>query len=302
MSRLAKFVLAPIVALCALCYFYAPARLAALVTLGRSPACPMSRAIHSADELRAQIAYKDRIIHASKLLEKDPAGYHLWDTPHGRFWIPRGSDYVLPFNLAEQERKIYGVGDQDVRAGDIVLDCGANVGVYTREALKNGAKLVVSIEPAPENIECLRRNFASEIAAGRVILYEKGVWDKDETLVMRIDPNNSAADSFIIRREGAVESKQLPLTTVDKLVAELKLERVDFIKMDIEGAEQRALRGARETLAKYRPRMALAAYHIPSDPEQFPVLVRQAWPNYRMQCGPCAETNGHVRPDVLYFQ
>src|SRR5436309_2024868 len=254
MSRLIKILL-PAVALCVVCYLYAPARLAAIVALGRSPVCPMQRAIHSADELRMQIAYKDRILHASKRLESDPAGYHLWDTPHGRFWIPQGSDYVLPFNLAEQERKIYGVGDQDVRAGDIVLDCGANVGVYTRESLKNGAKLVVAIEPAPENIECLRRNFTAEVAAGRVVIYEKGVWDKDEMLVMRVDPQNSAADSFIIQRPGAVQTKQLPLTTIDKLVDELKLERVDFIKMDIEGAEQRALQGARATLAKHHPRM-----------------------------------------------
>src|SRR5256885_2849662 len=173
MSRFVKIGLLVVVAFGVLCWFYAPARLAAIVALGRSPVCPWSRAIHSADELRTQIAYKDRILYASKLLEKDPAGYHLWDTPHGRFWIPEGSDYVLPFNLAEQERKIYGVGEQDVRASDIVLDCGANVGVFTREALKHGAKRVVAIEPAPENIECLRRNFKQEIADGRVILYEK---------------------------------------------------------------------------------------------------------------------------------
>jgi FkbM family methyltransferase len=291
-----------VVAFCALCWFWAPARLAALVVLGRSPVCPFSRAIQSAGELQNQIAYKDRILYASKLLEKDPAGYHLWDTPHGKYWIPEGSDYVLPYNLAEQERKIYGVGDQDVRAGDIVLDCGANVGVYTRLALNNGAKLVVAIEPAPENIECLRRNFKPEIAAGRVILYEKGVWDKEDMLVMRVDPRNSAADSFVMPLHGAVETKQLPLTTIDKLVAELKLERVDFIKMDIEGAEQKALQGAIGTLGRFHPRMALAAYHVPSDPVRFPELVRAAWPGYRMECGPCAEAGGHVRPDVLYFK
>src|SRR5260370_4676336 len=143
MSKLMKFVLVPVMALAALCYFYPPARLMAIVLLGRSPACPMARAIHSADELQTQIANKDRILAASKLLEKDPAGYHLWDTPHGRFWIPQGSDYVLPFNLAEQERKIYGVGAQDVRAGDTVLDCGANVGVYTPEETTNGAHIMV---------------------------------------------------------------------------------------------------------------------------------------------------------------
>ena len=301
MSRFVKIGLPLVVALCALCYFYAPARLAAIVALGRSPVCPFSKAIRSADELRTQIAYKDRILRASKLIEKDPAGYHLWETPHGRFWIPEGSDYVLPFNLAEQERKIYGVGEQDVHAGDIVLDCGANVGAYTREALQAGARLVVAIEPAPENIECLRRNFVAEITAGRVIVYEKGVWDRDDLLVMQVDPHNSAADSFLIHRPGATATKQLPLTTIDKLVAELKLERVDYIKMDIEGAEQRALRGGRQTLGRYHPRMALSAYHDPSDPEKIPELVRAAWPDYQMECGPCAETNGRVRPDVLYF-
>jgi len=110
-----------------------------------------------------------------------------------------------------------------------------------------------------------------------------------------------ANHSFIIHRPGDVETKQLPLTTIDKLVAELKLERVDFIKMDIEGAEQRALQGGRGTLEKHQSAMALSAYHVPSDPERLPALVRAAWAGYRMDCGPCAEANGHVRPDVLYF-
>jgi hypothetical protein len=60
--------------------------------------------------------------------------------------------------------------------------CGAHIGVYIREALSLGAKLVVAVEPALENLECLRRNFATEIAAGRVIVYPKGVWDREEVL------------------------------------------------------------------------------------------------------------------------
>jgi FkbM family methyltransferase len=282
-------------------YFFSPVRLFVIAAFGGSPVCPMAQAIKSADNLRIQIQLKDRILNASKLLEKDPKGYHLWDTPHGKFWIPEGSDYVLPFNLAEQERRIYGTGDRAVRAGDIVLDCGANVGVYTKVALDAGAKKIVAIEPAPENVECLRRNFAPEIASGRVILYPKGVWDKNDTLTLNVDPHNSAADSFIIHRDGAVSVIKIPVTAIDDLVRELNLERVDFIKMDIEGAEQKALIGAQSTLMKYHPRMALSAYHVPSDPERIPALARQAWPGYNMECGPCAEANGSVRPDVLYF-
>ncbi len=283
-------------------YYVTPLRLAAIVLLGRSPVCPLANALQAERNARIQIAFKDEILQASKKLETDPAGYHLWETPDGRYWIPEGSDYVLPFNLAEQKRQIYGAGDRAVQPGDVVLDCGANVGVFTRAALRAGAKLVVAIEPAPENIECLRRNFVPEIAAGRVIVYEKGVWDKDDFLTLQVDPHNSAADSFLIHREGGVEGKKVPLTTIDKLVAELKIEKVGYIKMDIEGAEQRALAGARATLAKDRPRLSLSAYHNDEDPVKVPEAVKRGWSGYSMECGPCAETRFRVRPDILYFR
>lgn len=305
MSRPAKFIILILILLAvattAAAWFYPPVRLFAIAAVGRSPVCPIGNAIKSDDNVRRQIAYKDQILAASKLIKSD-SGFELWNTPDGPYWIPAGSRWVLPFNLAEQKRNIYGTDEQDVRPGEIVLDCGANVGVTTRRWLNRGAKIVVAIEPAPENVESLRRNFATQIAAGQVIVYPKGVWDKDDVLAMQIDPNNSAADSFLIHREGGIEVAQIPLTTIDKLVDELKLARVDFIKMDIEGAEQRALTGARATIAKYHPRMSLCAYHVPSDPEKIPELVRAAWSGYTMQCGPCAEANGHIRPDVLYFR
>lgn len=284
-------------------HFYPPFRLFAIKAVGRSPVCPLGEALKADENLRLQIRYKDQILAASKLIEKDPAGYHLWQTPQGRWWIPEGDDFMLPFNLAEQQRQIYGTGEQAVKQGNIVLDCGANVGVFTRVALEQMARIVVAIEPAPENLESLRRNFKDEIAAGRVILYPKGVWDKDDLLTLRRDPNNTAADSFVMLKDKNTASIQVPLTTIDKLVAELKLERVDYIKMDIEGAETNALTGARATLAKFHPRLSLASYHIPTDAERIPEIVKQAWPGYTMECGPCAETpERRVRPDVLYFR
>jgi FkbM family methyltransferase len=301
MSKTLKFVVV-LAAVAAVVYSYAPARLAAIVLAGRSPHCPMANAVKSDANLKTQIRYKDEILGSSKLLEKDKEGYEHWSTPMGTYWIPDGSRYVLPFNLAEQKRKIYGEGEQAVRQGDIVLDCGANIGVFTQMALTAGAKTVVAIEPAPENLECLRRNFPQEIAAGRVIVYAKGVWDKEDKMTLQVDPHNSAADSFIIHREGGHSGIEVALTTIDRLVEELKLERVDYIKMDIEGAEQRALSGGKATIARFHPRLSLSAYHAPTDPERIPQLVRAAWPGYREECGPCAEANWSVRPDVQYFR
>ncbi len=279
-----------------------PFRYLTLVVAGRSPVCPLDQAVKAADNVNRQVAYKDQILNASKLLQQDPQGYELWDTPRGRYWIPAGSRYVLPFNLAEQERKIYGTGLNGPKAGDIALDCGANVGVTVREELAAGAEKVVAIEPAPENLECLRRNYASEIASGRVIVVAKGVWDKDDFLTLRVDPKNSAADSFVMRREGTVSVEKVPLTTIDELVSDLKLPRVDYIKFDIEGAEPRALQGAKQTLAKFKPRLSIASYHNPDDPKVIPELVRSARPDYQMQCGPCSEASHALRPDVLYFR
>ncbi len=282
--------------------FYPPFRFFTWVMAGRSPVCTLPEAVKAADNLRRQVEYKDQILNASKLLEQDPKGFELWDTPQGRYWIPAGSRYVLPFNLAEQQRKIYGTGQFGPQAGDITLDCGANVGVTVHEELAAGAKTVVAIEPAPENLECLRRNFAPEIASGRVIVVPKGVWDKDDFLTLRVDPKNSAADTFVLHREGALDVEKVPLTTIDELVADLKLRRVDYIKVDIEGAEPKALAGARNTLARFKPRISIASYHQPDHPRVIPELIRAARPDYRMQCGPCAETEHSLRPDVLYFK
>src|SRR5262249_37763207 len=124
---------------------------------GRSTVCPLSNAIRVQEEEDALRNSKDRFLHGSKLVSQEN-GLELWNTPKGPFWIPKGNRYVLPFNLAEMEAHIYGVAPHFVRAGDIVLDCGASDGDFPREALAAGAKLVVSIEISPPAIECLRRN------------------------------------------------------------------------------------------------------------------------------------------------
>jgi hypothetical protein len=60
----------------------------------------------------------------------------------------------------------------------------------------------------------------------------------------------------------------------------LKLPRVDFIKMDIEGAEQKALHGARQVLIRYQPRLAISSYHLKGDPAAICSIVWQAHPDY----------------------
>ena len=273
-----------------------------LALAGQGQGCPPSHAIRIAREKAALTAAKDRILAASRLLETDPAGFEHWETPHGRFWIPAGQKYILPFNLAEMETQIYGTGAHYIQPGDTVLDCGANIGTFARFALNARAGKVIAIEPSPENLECLRRNFPAEIDDGRLVLVPKGVWHQEDTLELLVDPQNRAADSFVMQREAATGAVKVPLTTIDRLASDLALPRVDFIKMDIEGAETNALRGATAIMARDQPRMSISAYHLPADPVDIPRIVREAWPAVHVECGPCNFEEGRLRPDVLFFR
>jgi FkbM family methyltransferase len=288
-------------ALALLSLLYHPVRMTAYVIAGLSQNCPLDKALDTSRDARLQVSYKDEILAASRLVETDPAGFELFDTPMGRYWIPKDNKFVLPFNLAEIKRGIYFSGEHTVRPGDVVLDCGANVGVFTRAALERGASRVIAIEPGPENVESLRRNFAKEIAEGRVTVVPKGVWHESGELELRVSPTNSAADSFVMNPPDSHVIGKIPVTTIDNLVADLGLDSVGFIKMDIEGAEPNALAGARRTLERFKPRLSVSAYHAEDHPKLVPEKILSARPDYAMSCGPCAEVSFGVRPDILYF-
>ncbi len=265
-----------------------------------SSACSTGAAIYGLHTHIAALESALKIRDESKRLQRDPAGYDQWSTPLGNYWIPKLTASALWIILGEQQRDIYDEGPVTVRPGDIVLDCGANVGVFTRTALRRGAKTVVAIEPAPENLECLRRNLQEEVRSGRVVVYPKGVWNKGASLPMHVN-RNSAGDSFVLDPDPGHGSLALPLTTLDAIVSELHLPRVDFIKMDIEGAEVPAIEGAKLTIRSYRPRMSVASEHLPNDAETIPSAVLAIDPRYRVRCGACYVEDGFTRPEVLHF-
>lgn len=74
----------------------------------------------------------------------------------------------------------------------------------------------------------------------------------------------------------------IDMTTIDQVVEDLHLDRVDLIKMDIEGGEVDALRGAERTLRRLAPRLAVCVYHRPHDLPDIVALVRHARPDYSL--------------------
>jgi FkbM family methyltransferase len=304
-TRARNFLIASaVVAICLIVFFNRPLAFLALLGLGRSPACGYAEAWRGFAGKRAQQEALYRDFAASvRLVQKDARGYELYRTPQSPVWVPPGNHDMLLWLLTEMGRKVYETEGYGVRKGDVVLDCGAHVGLFTREALSAGATLVVAIEPAPENLECLRRNLSDEIRAGRVVVVPKGVWDREDTLTLQISPAFSAGDTILPGAQASAGTYRVPVTRIDTLVAELALARVDFIKMNIEGAEQQALAGARGTLARFRPRMAVSGIHHDDDYQAIPTLARQGWSGYRMRCGACFVDRDHLRilPEVMFF-
>jgi FkbM family methyltransferase len=277
-------------------------RVALLFLAGRAGACSVTATFAGVRNLPDREALHLRIEKASRL-RKSEAGLDLWDTPHGSYWFPhnREGGEALFTILAEREQDTYGAR---ITPGDVVLDCGANVGTYTQQALSRGAAHVVAVEPEPRVLECLRRNLAAEIAAGKVTVVAKGVWDREQALELAVDDGSLASSvvDAVEHLQHRVGKVTVELVTIDKLVADLRLDRVDLIKMNIEGAERQALAGAQGTLQRFRPRVAVVVGHLPDDPVAIPAVIEKSHVPYRRQFIRCRDRGLDLQPEFMVFE
>ncbi len=145
--------------------------------------------------------------------------------------------------------------------GDTVLDAGANIGCFTLQASRRVGPqgFVIAVEPEPLNANCLRTNVRLN-AATNVIIIEKALDSVSDRTVHLLGTGTMAsveetARASDARNPGAGSLRSSVQTiTLDGILIGLPVKRLDFIKMDIEGAEKSifstastssALRGAR---------------------------------------------------------
>lgn len=155
------------------------------------------------------------------------------------------------------------------------IDCGAFDGDTVRDLNAHTGKLesLVLFEPCEGNFARLNSYVRScrESIADRVTLFPCGVWDR--TTQLRFDKESAAASSVSQRGEEVVQCVAL-----DDV---LHGAAPTCIKMDIEGAEPNALRGAEATIREHRPDLAICVYHSLSHFWELPELVREWVPEYR---------------------
>ncbi len=140
-----------------------------------------------------------------------------------------------------------------IKEGHTVIDAGAHIGLFTVRAAKivgNEGK-VIAIEPEKDNLAFLKRNIeANEIK--NVLIVPKGLWGERglRKLYLNIDDNaaHTLTGTQFTNIEYASKFEDIEVDTLDNILKELRVSKVDFIKMDIEGAEIEALKGMKETL------------------------------------------------------
>jgi FkbM family methyltransferase len=154
------------------------------------------------------------------------------------------------------------------REGDVVVDGGGYLGEtalwFAHVVGETGRVLTFELEKGALSV--LRDNLeANPELASRIAIDEHALWDEPgrELPILVSGPGTTVmAETPEAGDDHRPLVEQLvPTTSVDALIASGQLERVDFLKLDIEGAESAALKGAEETLRRFTPRLALAAYH-----------------------------------------
>lgn len=224
---------------------------------GRNPLARGRSAMSLAQEWKSIRGLRKALKAPPSPREQDADGRIRWNTAVGAFWTPKGAglDYVgrLAAEMLANVYPFHGDGQS------VVLDCGANVGFFSRFALDNGAGHVIALEPSPDNARCLRRNLAAEIGSGKLAVIEKGVWDGEAVLTFSTANVNNPGGHHVV--EGDTGDIRIPVISIDRVCEELRLTRVDYIKIDVEGSEVRAISGAVKVIQKFRPRLCVATEH-----------------------------------------
>lgn len=203
------------------------------------------------------------------------------DIPNGINMFGQLGDFVFP-EIFQDDSLIaegpYEYGEVRLKEGDVVFDCGSNFGVFSVYAASKGCQSY-AFEPTPQLNELIKQQ--SELNGQRIHPVLMAISDRKDIASFHVDSNNGGDSSLLKRSESTFEI-QVKMTSLDQFVEDNNIEKVDFIKADIEGAERLLLKGGGGILKKYQPALALCTYHLPDDKEVLSRLILEANPNYKI--------------------
>ena len=175
----------------------------------------------------------------------------------------------------------YERGAVQLCEGDIVIDAGSCIGGFSALASAKGCGKAYAFEPVPHVIE----DYLSKTAAWNknIEVCEFALSDSEGELTLAGINGLSGASAFMGMDDTGGDCLTVKTITLDEFVKRDNIERVDFIKADIEGAERHMLNGAKNILREFAPKLAICIYHLPDDLQVIRKIILDANPNYVME-------------------
>lgn len=165
------------------------------------------------------------------------------------------------------EHKTVAKFEQLVKPGDVVFDIGANIGMYSLLAseLVGDQGLVYSFEPVKETYNALCKNVDLN-QKNNIKYFQLAISDQDGIATIGVPKGinlSKKSDAFnsLIQNEEIDDGETISTQTLDSFVSDHHIDQIDFIKVDIEGAELLFLKGSTETFKTLKPKyLVIEAY------------------------------------------
>lgn len=173
----------------------------------------------------------------------------------------------------DTENQYFPVDIVHLSDDEVFLDCGAYDGDTLEQfskRTKNKFKKYIALEPDPENYKKLQQRI-NKYPENLVEIFPYAVGDSNCTLKF----NATGGEGAGISNTGSIS---VECKTIDDYFYQFK---PTFIKFDIEGAEQSALKGAQKTITDYHPLIAVCLYHLPDDMWTIPLLLKSYNSQYK---------------------
>jgi FkbM family methyltransferase len=210
------------------------------------------------------------------------------------FWPKEFDPYLLKAMIAEicdaTNWHCYFHPLTPIGSEDVVIDVGAAEGLFSLIALQRGAR-VVAIEPNPVFVAAMQKTFGRHIPE-RVMVFHAAAGDHEAEVGAPLEPLVSS-----VRVVGPGSEGDVRMVPLDRLLSDL--DRVTFIKADIEGMEMQMLKGACGLIRRFHPKLAITCYHEANDYREMIRFVQGLVPEYRVALSGISQFGG--KPLLVRF-
>ncbi|MDX2128584.1 MAG: FkbM family methyltransferase [Chloroherpetonaceae bacterium] len=205
--------------------------------------------------LLKSIHFKGKVILVSKINKKYLKSEKFIDSVNGlkyEFNLKDEIQKYIYFNV--YERRSWKLVKNYIKKGDICIDVGANVGFYSLNFAKiiGDKGKVFSFEASPNTFQVLKKNIYLNNFENNIYFYDIAISDKKGEVIFSLSDEHDHSGWGHIGYDSRYNSIKVPTTTLDEFLEENNLLNVDFLKVDIEGAEDLLLIGAEKSLKANR--------------------------------------------------